>query len=103
MARLMNDKSIPKTLLPFIWYFLKRHPFCLITFFFVGLFAAARVSVEPYLLKIIIDIANKESNSPQLLLPAIFIPAILYGMLPLFMNFVFRCWNYAYLKLFPKM
>lgn len=99
----MNKSSIPKKLLPFIWFFLKQHPYCLLTFFFVGLFAATRVSLEPYLLKVIIDIASQESKNPEQLLPAILTPALIYGMLPLFMNFVFRSWNYAYLVLFPKM
>lgn len=99
----MSGKSIPKKLFPFIWYFLKQHPFCLMAFLLVGLFTAALVSLGPYLLKIIIDTANRETGNPQLLLGAILIPAVLYGLLPLFQNFVFRLWNFAYLSLFPKM
>ncbi len=102
-TKLMMDNDIPKKLLPFIWHFLKKHPYCMVVFILVGLLAAARVSVEPYLLKIIIDTANKETNQPQLLLSAILVPAIIYALIPLLMNFVFCSWNYAYLTLFPKM
>lgn len=99
----MSDTSLPKKLMPFIWCFLKKHPASLTIFIFVGLFTAAHVSVAPYLLKVIIDIANQETQSPQLLLSAIAVPAIIYGILPLLQNVAFRCWNYAYLRLFPKM
>lgn len=98
-----NNNSVPKRLLPFIWHFIKQHPYCLTTFFFVGLIAAARVSVTPYLLKLIIDSANKETGSTELLLSALLLPVVIYGSLPLLQNVAFRAWNYAYLSLFPKM
>jgi len=94
---------MPQNLISFIWYFLKRHPFCQLTFFIVGLLTALQVSLQPYLLKIIIDVANKESNHPELLFSAILIPAIAFGVIPLVQNLIFRCWGYAYLTFFPQM
>lgn len=94
---------MPNSLFPFIWYFLKNYKGCVIATLIVALLAAIETSIGPYLLKVIIDVANRETNQPQAFLSAILWPAIFYLSVPLIHNLTFRLQGYAVLVLFPAL
>ncbi len=49
------NKSLPKTLLPFIWHFVKPYRFAFMIFFIVPLLLIFESTVQPYAIKMIVD------------------------------------------------
>lgn len=98
----LESKPLPKTLGSFIWYLSAPHKWGLFALCVTGLVWAIQMSLSPYLLKIIIDTANKYQHSPELLMSAITLPAVLYVSMSFVDNVNFRCYEYIYLKVFTK-
>jgi len=94
-----NDE-IPKTLISFVWYYLKNKKKCLIGFFIIGLIIAAEISISPYLLKLLIDRAVEYKNSIELFW-TLFVPALLYIVMSLILNFSFWLLYFINLRLYP--
>jgi ATP-binding cassette subfamily B protein len=94
-------KDLPKTLLPFIWRYLKDKKLFLAVFFLTGLIWAVEMSLSPYLLKVIIDAVVQNSQDKAKMLAATLIPAILFVLMPVILNFTFCLYNYANLRLYP--
>jgi ATP-binding cassette subfamily B protein len=69
----------------------------------LSLTAALEISLDPYLLKIIIDTTNKYSSELQQLPHALMWPAIFYVALTIIHNLHMRYWGYLCLKLFPHL
>lgn len=97
-----NSKQPPKTLTAFVWYLAAPHKWGLFALCVTGLIWAIQMSLSPYLLKVIIDTANQYQHSPNLLMSAITLPAVLYASMSLIDNLNFRCYEYIYLKVFTK-
>lgn len=94
---------MPEHLASFIWYFLSRHSFYLISFFVIAIIASLEISFSPYILKIIIDtVTQYETNNPEFI-KAIIYPATLYVVLTIIHNIAMRSYHFTCLKLFPRL
>lgn len=94
--------DLPKNLKSFVWYFLKEHKLTLVGFAIVAILWSTEMSLSPYLMKVMIDVVNQYEMSPQALMGAIAIPAVLYASMSLIMNLNFRFYEYICLRMFPK-
>ena len=65
--------------------------------------AAVEISLDPYLIKYIIDTANQYTNNLQQLPRAILLPASLYVLITIVHNLHMRYWGYLCIKLFPRL
>ena len=72
-------------------------------FLITAIIWSAEISLSPYLLKLIIDGANKTENTPALLWATIGIPVVIYASISLIMTIVFRIWSYVVLRLLPAL
>ena len=91
------------TLAKFIWGYLKKKKLCLFFFLLVAIIWSVEISLSPYLLKIIIDVVSQFSSDSDGLLPALLIPVILYISMSLLLNLNFRIYDYASLRLYPRL
>ena len=95
-------KELPSSLSAFIWQYLKNKKRYLFGFILISLIWAGEMSLSPYLLKVIIDIAGQYSQNPSKFISAILVPAGLYVFMSFFLNFTFRFYNYLNLRLNPE-
>lgn len=91
------------TLLLFIWSYLKKKKLYLFLFIFIAIICSVEVSLSPYLLKVIIDRVSNLSGDSEELLINLLIPVILYILISLILNINFRIYDYASLRLYPKL
>ena len=96
-------ENIPKSLSSFVWFFLKEYKKSLFIFGIVTIIWSSEMSLRPYLLKMIIDGVIKTANQPNLLLPTILSPILLYAFMTILINLIFRLYEYGSLTLFPKL
>lgn len=94
--------SLPGTLPPFIWRYLKNRKLYLWGFLLIALIWAIEMSLSPYLLKVIIDAVVQHPNNNSQMLAAILTPAIIYFSISIIMNLNFRLHDYLNLRLFPE-
>jgi len=94
---------MPKELAHFIWYFLRSHTGYIIGLGILCLVASVEISVDPYLLKYIIDTASRYTHDLQQLPGAILWPALLYVLMTIIHNLHMRYWGYLCIKLFPRL
>lgn len=94
---------LPRNLISFIVYFLKRHPLAVIGFLIITLAASAEISFSPYVLKMTIDAVSRNGDNTNLLLQAVMLPAIIYVALTIGHNVVMRVFHLISLKFFPKL
>lgn len=100
--KFQEPMQIPKSLFPFIIFFLKKYKLGLFVFLFVALIWSVELSISPYLLKLIIDGVNQQTNYPNQLLNVILWPAIFYASMSVLLNLTFRIYDWTCLILFPK-
>jgi len=91
------------TLSTFIWRYLKYKTRYMVIFILVSIVWSAEISLGPYLLKIIIDTVSKFSNDGTILLHKLLLPVILYSSISLISNVNYRVYDYASLKLYPRL
>lgn len=91
------------TLAQFIWSYLIKKKLYLFLFLFVAIIWSLEMSLSPYLLKIIIDIVSNFSINNDELLSALLMPIILYSSMSLILNINFRIYDYASLRLYPRL
>ena len=91
------------TLAKFIWGYLKQKKLYLVLFLFIAIIWALEMSLSPYLFKIIIDIVSDSSGNNDELLTTLLIPVILYNSMSLMSNINFRIYDYASLRLYPRL
>ena len=96
-----SNNDLPNKLLPFIWRYLKTKKWCLFGITFVAIVQAIEISLNPYLLKILINTVIQYSNDQSKLMAAIAIPAAIYIALPMITNVVLRFLQYINLRLYP--
>ena len=101
----LQDKKMDLTITleTFIWGYLKKKILYLFLFVFVSIIWSICMSFSPYLLKIIIDIVSQFSTNDRELSHALLIPIILYTSVALILNINFRIYDYASLRLYPKL
>ncbi len=100
-----NEKKsrLQITLAAFIWSYLKEKKLYLFFFLVVAVIWSVEMSLSPYLLKIIIDRVSLFSSDSEELLTILLIPVILYVSMSLILNINFRIYDYASLRLYPKL
>lgn len=100
-----NEKQsgLQSTLATFIWSYLKKKKLYLFFFLFVAVIWSVEMSLRSYLLKIIIDRVSLSSSDSEELLSTLLIPVILYVSMSLILNINFRIYDYASLRLYPKL
>jgi len=96
----MNSQTLPNTLGPFMWKYLKHKKLHLAGFVLVGVVWAIEMSLSPFLLKIIIDTVVAYSSNHILLAKFILLPAIWYVALTFIVNLNFRFYDYVSLRLY---
>jgi ATP-binding cassette subfamily B protein len=101
MNNFQEINPLPNKLLPFVWCYLKNKKWCMAGFVLIALVWALELSISPYLLKIIIDTVVSYASEPNKIGEAIFIPALLYVLMSLLLNFNFRLYDYINLRLYP--
>jgi ATP-binding cassette subfamily B protein len=99
-----NCMNLPEKLSDFIWLYLKDNKKYLFGgFTIVAFLAAIETSLNPYLLKVMINTVIQYSYDLHKMLAAILLPAALYMLLPMLETSEIILSNYIYLKLFPAM
>ncbi|MFH1831593.1 MAG: ABC transporter ATP-binding protein [bacterium] len=94
--------SIPKKLVPFIWYFLKRHTFKIACLLLVSVVLAFDLSVRPYMMKLIIDgVAKYEPNMGSLVIALLF-PILGYLASMAVLILAFRFYDAVRLFMLPQ-
>lgn len=101
MQTLIENKKLSDKLFPFVWSYLRNKKWYLAGFLLVSLVWAIEMSLSPYLLKVIIDNVVNYAQDKQKLISAIFIPALLYVLMTVIINFNFRLYDYINLRLYP--
>ncbi|MDR3624791.1 MAG: ABC transporter ATP-binding protein [Chlamydiales bacterium] len=95
--------TLPGKLLPFLWYFSKKHSLHLLGLIFVAIFWAIDLSLSPYMVKLIIDGVSSWEPGVDSLFYTVGMPSIAYVALALFIGIVFRFYDYVMIKLAPIM
>jgi ATP-binding cassette, subfamily B, bacterial len=75
MKKHIETADFPDKVIPFIWKYLRDKKWCLFGFMFVNVAWAVSLSLNPYLLKVLIDIVLEYANNPAQLLAATTLPA----------------------------
>ena len=92
--------SIPQDLPGFIWHFIKNYRLSIIFLSFIALFWAVEVTMQPYILKIIIDRISDHPNSADVT-GLILLPVSLYISLEIIKSVLNRVYDYVLLKVMP--
>lgn len=88
-----------KSVLKFVWHYLRQHKLAQFGFFVVAVSWAAEVTITPYWLKRIIDVSTQYHG--QDLIVHILWPCAIYASMSAWMNLNFRLFDYINLKLYP--
>jgi ATP-binding cassette subfamily B protein len=92
--------SIPQDLPGFIWHFIKNYRLSIAFLGFISLFWAVEVTMQPYILKIIIDRISDQPNSTDVT-ALILLPVSLYISLEIIKSILNRVYDYILLKVMP--
>ena len=95
----IND--LPDKLFPFIWRYLRNKKRYLVGITIVAIVHAVEISLNPYLLKILINTVIQYSTDQAKMVAAITIPAAIYIALPMIINVNLRMYQYFNLRLYP--
>ncbi len=96
-----SNNDLPNQLLPFIWRYLKTKKWCLLGITLVAIVHSIEISLNPYLLKVLINTVIQYSHDQSKLIAAIILPAAIYIALPMIINVVLRYFQYINLRLYP--
>jgi ATP-binding cassette subfamily B protein len=97
----MNKQELPRTLLKFIAYFLRPYYWHFSGIIFISLLWAIDKTVEPYIIKLILDILEKTPSESFNLFSQLKIPIIAYIIIRAFMSIISRFHDYIWLKVTP--
>lgn len=101
----LKDKWIvmlPKTLYAFLWHFVKPYRLPFFGMLAAVLLYAILTSLNPYIMKIIIDDVVALQGTDKSLLSAILVPAILFIVVYQAMDFCWALYDYCKIKTLPK-
>lgn len=93
---------MPKYLVTFIWFFLKKHKIAQILILLITIIASLEISLAPYVLKLMIDTANTTFDTKNQLLHVILPLAAIYALLTVIHNIAIRGLEKVYINFFPK-
>mgnify|MGYP001230087230 CR=1 FL=1 len=92
-------KPLPQRIFSFIWHYVKQYRLAQAGLFIVALSWAIELTLSPYLLKRIIDVAATPHS--QNLVSHILWPCLFYAAMSVWMNLNFRLYDYIYLSIYP--
>lgn len=95
--------KIPKTLPTFLWHYICRYKVGIIGQLVVAIFYGLYISLNPYLLKVIIDTVIEAENQAVSIYHAVLYPAVLYVLLGLAAGLIFRFNDWMIIRTFPPM
>jgi ATP-binding cassette subfamily B protein len=98
----MSKKSLPTTPLNFIAQFLRPYSFYVVIIILITFLWAANRSVEPYIIKVILDTLEKTPLKEERLFSQLLLPIIAYILMRVFINIASRAHDYIYLKVMPE-
>ncbi len=101
MKRHVETTDLPDKLIPFIWRYLKNKKWCLFGITFIAIIHSIEISLNPYLLKVLINTGIQYSSDPSKLIAAIILPAAFFIALPMILNVALRFFQYISLCLYP--
>ncbi len=93
---MQNQQPIQDSIPKFIWHYMKPHKLAQVGFFIVALCWAIELTLTPYLLKRIIDVAIKFSG--ETMVAHILLPCIFYAAITVWMNINFRFYDFMILS-----
>jgi ATP-binding cassette subfamily B protein len=96
------NTALPKTLLPFIWHFVKRYKFSFALFVSVPLLMALETTVQPYGIKLIIDTLSKGASPGEGVPSAVILGAFLYVGTWTFEVSIFRFQEWWQTRVIPR-
>lgn len=94
--------NLPATLPAFIWHYLKNHKLALCGFVCTALIWSINMSLEPYLLKVMIDTVVKNQADQQKMLSLLLVPAGLFLVRGIVTSLGFRLYDYINLRIYPE-
>lgn len=97
----MKQNEFPKTPLKFTFLFLQPYKWSFFALMFIALLWAIDTSLEPYLIKIVLDILEQSPEEGGYLFFQLQYPVFLYISLRFFMNLIGRIHDYISLKFLP--
>ncbi len=95
-------EALPKTLFAFLWHFIKPYRFTFFGMLFAVTFYAILTSLNPYLMKLIIDGVLAHEHSNESLFLAVLVPVVLFILVYQAMDFTWAFYDYFKLKTLPK-
>jgi ATP-binding cassette subfamily B protein len=93
---------LPKKMMPFIWYFIKKQPIAFSIVLASGLVWSLNEMLFPYFLKWIIDLVSAFQGERQFIYSILFYPLSLLAILWLLMEFSMRIQGITLVYLFPR-
>lgn len=95
---------LPKTLIAFLWHFIRPYYLTFIGMLSAVLLYSVLTSLNPYLMKIIIDsVVTYQADGKGSLLSLVFMPAVLFVLIYQAMDFSWALFDYFKLKTLPKL
>ena len=95
-----SQQPIENSVFKFVWHYLKQHKLAQVGFFVVAICWAIELTLTPYLLKRIIDVAVRFSG--HALVENILLPCVIYAAMSLWMNLNFRLFDFINLRIYPS-
>lgn len=86
----------------FIFYFLKPYSYYILGILFITIIWAANRTIEPYIVKLMLDTLEQTSSAQTNLFSKLQYPLFFFIFLKILMNFVNRLHDYFYLKTMPS-
>lgn len=96
-----STHDLPDKLLPFVWRYLKNKKWHLAGLTLVAILHSIEISLNPYLLKVLINTVTQFPTDQAKMVAAILLPAAIYIALPMLLNFNLRLFQYINLRLYP--
>ena len=94
------QQPIENSVFKFVWHYLKQHKLAQVGFFVVAICWAIELTLTPYLLKRIIDVAVRFNG--HAMVENILLPCVIYGAMSLWMNLNFRLFDFINLRIYPS-
>lgn len=98
-----KQPPLPKTIIPFFWYFIRPKWASVLIILLCPLVWAVVTSLNPYVLKIVIDTVVNFKGDPQDVWTVAAFPVILFILLQVFLDIAMRLEEWVKLKTIPPM
>jgi len=95
--------DLPKNLAGFFWFFLRKRRNSFLGMIFLLVLMALYTPLSSYVLKILIDTVTDYGSDNGGLWQAVMMPAAIYIFLMLFVEIIWRIFDYLALKMFPAL